>query len=503
MRSINKRVSFFFIFILKIVSISFDPRIMDKYCKIGNSGNNDIISESMKEENFIAKGAFGKVYKVPESNPALVMKVIKLKESRDSLLIYREIAILEKLKRYKASSPKYYEEAKNLVSLSEHKECYYFKNELFIFIEKYEVDLDNFLSDKNEIKLNPVWMILASYSLVNIVRNMHLIGIIHADIKPENVFMKSPFELFIGDYSLSLDLDEIPKGKIYHDEKGNFGETRLRVPSAYGTAGYEAPEISKQKSISKVSDIYSLGMLLFDIFDRISSEQRENSSINSVCSNYDQSNEYTKDYAFILIEIYCLYYHSLINRMINLEPKSRINDDELKTEINNCTRKAISHYNQFMQQKLRELNDKKERLTRIETNPLTSLDFWNEGYKYLLRESGFATNNTPLLVEEVQYDESMIDKYSIDTFLRRMYQKLVNSRDNSNSYIYSVLSDYKIFFYQLSDLGQGIIGCTIDDYLNGNCVEEDNETNTKMYSIQQTYNPMKTDPSKHNFRNII
>lgn len=77
----------------------------------------------------------------------------------------------------------------------------------------------------------------------------HNLGVIHRDIKPQNVFMFDHDQLVIGDFGLA---------KVLSDTEA-FSNTR-----ASGTPSYMAPEQFSGR-ISRASDIYSLGVVVYQM----------------------------------------------------------------------------------------------------------------------------------------------------------------------------------------------------------------------------------------------
>ncbi len=80
---------------------------------------------------------------------------------------------------------------------------------------------------------------------------MHKKGIIHRDIKPQNIFYGSDGIAKVSDFGIS----------IFKDQLLAVNETKKVV----GTAQYIAPELIKGKRANEQSDIYSAGITFFEL----------------------------------------------------------------------------------------------------------------------------------------------------------------------------------------------------------------------------------------------
>lgn len=78
--------------------------------------------------------------------------------------------------------------------------------------------------------------------------------IIHYDIKPGNVLLDNKLNPKVADFGLA---------KLY-----NRGSSRLLLTKGRGTPGYAAPELWKPYPVTHKCDVYSFGMLLFEIIGR-------------------------------------------------------------------------------------------------------------------------------------------------------------------------------------------------------------------------------------------
>lgn len=85
----------------------------------------------------------------------------------------------------------------------------------------------------------------------------HCKGVVHRDLKPENIMIGNYGEVYVMDWGLACLVD--PE-KFSGDKIGAHGENEL-----VGTPCYIAPELIRGESCSAQSDIFSLGILLFEV----------------------------------------------------------------------------------------------------------------------------------------------------------------------------------------------------------------------------------------------
>ena len=93
-----------------------------------------------------------------------------------------------------------------------------------------------------------IWRYL--YDIASGLEHIHLMGLIHGDIKPSNILYNSTHQLKIGDFGCLCHKDYVPDDKA-------------------GDSCYEAPECKfPRNDWSQSSDIYSFGLILFEmLFD--------------------------------------------------------------------------------------------------------------------------------------------------------------------------------------------------------------------------------------------
>ena len=98
------------------------------------------------------------------------------------------------------------------------------------------------LTEKQKIKI--------ALQLALAIKYIHSKNIMHCDIKSENVFLDDNFNAKLGDFNLSYIMTDEPK-----------------LPVG-GTYRWMSPEVLKGKKYEKTSDIYSYGLVLWELLTR-------------------------------------------------------------------------------------------------------------------------------------------------------------------------------------------------------------------------------------------
>ncbi len=88
--------------------------------------------------------------------------------------------------------------------------------------------------------------------MCDVLNYIHLRGIIHRDIKPDNIYCLFDGTIKLGDFGIALDLTNKTKE-----------DTAL-----VGSVHYLAPEICEGNNVTKLADIYSLGITFFELVTR-------------------------------------------------------------------------------------------------------------------------------------------------------------------------------------------------------------------------------------------
>jgi serine/threonine protein kinase len=111
-------------------------------------------------------------------------------------------------------------------------------------------------------RLPPLEAIALSRQALSALDAAHRIGIVHRDVKPENLFLHAPpargTTLKVLDFGLA---------RVLPDATAALAPAPLAVPTAtgmvIGTLRYMSPEASRGERVGPPADIFSLGMVLY------------------------------------------------------------------------------------------------------------------------------------------------------------------------------------------------------------------------------------------------
>jgi serine/threonine protein kinase len=200
----------------------------------------DLYADRYRIQKFLGKGGMGSVYRVvdqaTEQVQALKILSSAAGEGDGGARFKREIEILAKLDH--PAVPKVYGWGLN-------------EGELYFLCEYIDGrDL------KAEIKTRGPWPAAEAAELAARVADVlafaHSRGIIHRDVKPNNVMIGKDNTIFLLDFGVAR-------------ASGQGMETLTRTGMVIGTPDYMSPEQFSSNRVDERSDIYSLGVLLYEL----------------------------------------------------------------------------------------------------------------------------------------------------------------------------------------------------------------------------------------------
>ena len=252
--------------LLDIYNNMLYPPPIGKYTKDLNFDSslnmNSLIPIKIKNNNVIlGEGGFSKVQLYQNKTTKIKYAVKKMnltqleKLSQNKKLILNEVNIHGRINHPNIIKLyNYFEIKKNYILILEYAS----KGTLFDLI-----NIKNGLSER-----------IAFYYFIqtlNAIYFLHLHSIIHRDLKPENLLINENNILKLCDFGWSV--------KLKNDKRTTF----------CGTVEYMAPEIIKKQKYDETIDVWSLGVLLYELVHSYSPFYSENSDYRKIGNNIIQS----------------------------------------------------------------------------------------------------------------------------------------------------------------------------------------------------------------------
>ncbi|HEX9760132.1 MAG TPA: protein kinase, partial [Candidatus Acidoferrales bacterium] len=192
-------------------------------------------------EKLLGEGGMGAVYKAYDKE---LDRVVALKTLRAGLSGNPELTQRFKQELLLASRISH----KNILRIHDMGDVEGIKFITMAFVEGE--DLYGML--RREGKLAPDRLVRIARQLCAALDSAHSEGVIHRDLKPQNVLLDKNENVYVSDFGLAKSL-----------EAGAIGMTR--TGEFLGTPRYMSPEQVENKTLDNRSDLYSLGLILYEM----------------------------------------------------------------------------------------------------------------------------------------------------------------------------------------------------------------------------------------------
>jgi predicted ATPase/predicted Ser/Thr protein kinase len=110
--------------------------------------------------------------------------------------------------------------------------------------------------------LDPNEVVRIATQIADALEQAHARGITHRDIKPANIMMTARRQVKVLDFGLAK-ITGLPAGTVPGPEIGTLTETHPMV--LMGTVAYMSPEQARREATSGASDVFSLGIILYQL----------------------------------------------------------------------------------------------------------------------------------------------------------------------------------------------------------------------------------------------
>ena len=195
----------------------------------------DVVPISQGGTDKLGEGSFSKVKLVSHRlhpGKLYAMKTVLKKGERERQMIYKEITLHKALNH------------PNIIKFEDFLEE---RSEVFIFLE-YAKNKDLFT--QINLRRHPEGELLRFfYQTCLAIQYLHARNIMHRDLKPENILMDEHMNVKICDFGWSTEyLEGVPRETLC------------------GTFEYMSPEVLLRERQTKKTDIWALGVLLYELF---------------------------------------------------------------------------------------------------------------------------------------------------------------------------------------------------------------------------------------------
>lgn len=204
-------------------------------------------------QSLLGAGGMGEVYRAFDTQLEREVALKFLKQSNDK----------EKLRRFR-------QEAKvvsalnhpNILSIHEVGE---YDSSPFIVSELVKGENLRDLTAKRNLSLNEILDICVQVGKA--LAAAHAVGIAHRDIKPENIMVLPDDSVKVLDFGLAKFVDS--EKKPTHDSVASTASlVHTKAGMIIGTVNYMSPEQLRGKSVDERADVWSLGIVLFEMLTR-------------------------------------------------------------------------------------------------------------------------------------------------------------------------------------------------------------------------------------------
>jgi serine/threonine protein kinase len=207
----------------------------------------------------LGEGAFGAWFNVYDKQEHQILALKMPKDESFQPMFRREIEIMENLSQLQEENKEWileiieYNLSTGVIKSDSNVVC---ASNVSYFTSNYAKngDLATYIIKNNEtfrkgLQESSVFGVFSQ--ILNGIETIHESGLVHLDLKPDNILLFDDFKVAVADFALAKDI----RGE---DQKGTFNKYRV------GAKQYWSPEMFNNLPYNGIqSDMYALGVILF------------------------------------------------------------------------------------------------------------------------------------------------------------------------------------------------------------------------------------------------
>jgi eukaryotic-like serine/threonine-protein kinase len=192
-------------------------------------------------ESVIGEGGMGKVYKAHDSDldRTVALKLVRPELAKDASSLQRfkqELLLASRISH------------RNILRIHDLGDVNGVKFISMAFVQG--MDLHDLIAKQGRLPIERAVNI--AKQLAGALEAAHVEGVVHRDLKPRNVLIDVDDHIYVSDFGLAKSLDADKTGMT-------------RVGEVLGTPRYMSPEQAESKAADNRSDIYSLGIIFYEM----------------------------------------------------------------------------------------------------------------------------------------------------------------------------------------------------------------------------------------------
>ncbi len=203
--------------------------------------------------SLLGAGGMGEVYRALDSQleREVALKFLKYTDDAEKLRRFRQEA--------KAVSALNHPNILTIYEVGEYENYHYIVSEL--------VNGENLRTIINEKDLTLSEILDIAVQIGNALAAAHAVGIVHRDIKPENIMLLPDGYVKVLDFGLAK-FTGFDKNLSENSDAQTASLIQTKAGMILGTVNYMSPEQLRGKPIDERTDIWSLGIVLFELLTR-------------------------------------------------------------------------------------------------------------------------------------------------------------------------------------------------------------------------------------------